>query len=206
MAKINIIAIIVIIIILIVLYIIIKNRTLDNFIVFIDDVVIPKTCWDYLVSNGSQYFLFNSKMLVDGVNNPLKFATKQSAIDYLKTNNCPVNIPYVNLVMHKKVDDPTVSFQRECNKKVAPNLFDLDICGTYGSDYDTLTGTYLSKINKIESDKTIYSDYDVESCMIKKASTEDPELDDTHFRNYFQQYFDRMNSNIDEKYLYITGN
>jgi len=206
MTKLNIAGVIVVIIILIVLYIVIKNRALDNFIVFLDDVVIPKTCWDYLVTNGTNYFLFNSKMMVDGVNNPLKFPTKQSALGHLQKNNCPLNIPYVDLVMRKKIDDPTVSFERECNHKVAPNLFDLDICSTYGSDYDTLTSKYLAKVNKIESDKKIYANYDVESCMIAKAAKEDPQLDDSHFRDYFKQYFDRMNSNIDESYLYLTGN
>jgi hypothetical protein len=205
MSNINVVGLIVVIIILVLLYIILNNRTVDNFIVFLDDVVIPKTCWDYLVTNGKEYFLFNSKMIIDGVNNPLKFATKELALKHLATNKCPTNIPYVDLLMRKKNDDPTVSFQRECNRKVAPNLFDLDICGTYGSDYDTLTSNYLAKINKIESDQATYANYDLESCMIKKASTEDPELDDTNFRNYFKQYFDRMNSNIDEQYLYVTG-
>ena len=60
-------------------------------------------------------------------------------------------------------------------------------------------------INKIESDKAQYSNYDLETCMINKASKEDPKLDDTHFKDYFSKYFDRMNSNIDEKYLYISG-
>ena len=62
-----------------------------------------------------------------------------------------------------------------------------------------------SKVNKIESDRAQYSNYDLESCMIDRASKEDPKLDDTHFKAYFSQYFNRMNSNIDEKYLYITG-
>jgi len=205
MSNINIIGLIVVIIILVLLYVILNNRTVDNFIVFLDDVVIPKTCWDYLVTNGKEYFLFNSKMIVDGINNPLKFPTKALAVKHLEKNKCPINIPYVDLLMRKKNDDPTVSFQRECNRKVAPNLFDLDICGTYGSDYDSLTSNYLAKINKIESDQATYANYDLESCMIKKASTEDPELDDTHFRDYFNKYFDRMNSNIDEQYLYVTG-
>jgi hypothetical protein len=204
--MVNLAGVVVVILILILLYIIIKNRTLDNFIVFLDDVVIPKTCWDYLVFNGANYYLFNSKMIIDGINNPLQFSNKQSALNHLKTNKCPLNIPYVDLVMRKKIDDPTVSYQRECNLKVAPQLFDLDVCGTYGSDYDTITGKYLSRINKIESDKKLYANYDIETCMIEKASKEEPQLDDTHFRDYFKQYFDRMNSNIDEKYLYVTGN
>jgi hypothetical protein len=203
--MVNIVGIIVVVIFLILLIYLLKSRVIDNFIVFLDDVVIPTTCYNYLVTNGANYFLLNTKKILDGVNNPLQFNTKAEAINYLKNAKCPINIPFVNLLVHKKIEDPTVSFQRECNKKVAPNLFDLDICGTYGSDNDTITGKYIEKLNKIENDRTQYSNYDLESCMIDRATKEDPKLDDTHFKDYFAKYFDRMNSNIDEKYLYITG-
>jgi len=203
--NLNIAGIIVIILLLIGLYIFLKNGSLDNFIVFLDDVIIPKTCFDYLVFNGNSYYLFNSRLTYDGVNNPLQFTTKAEAIDYLKSIKCPQTLPFVDLVSRKKTEDVTVSYQRECNKKIAPNLFDLDICGMYGNDEGTLTSKYLAKINKIESDKKIYSNYDLESCMINKAVAEDAELDDSKFINEFKQYFDRLNSTIDEQYLYITG-
>ena len=203
--MVNLVGIIVVVIILLLLIYILKSRVIDNFIVFLDDVVIPTTCYNYLVTNGTNYFLLNTKKILDGVTNPLQFNTKTEAINYLKNAKCPSNIPFVNLLEHKKLEDPTVSFERECNKKVAPNLFDLDICGTYGSDNDTLTGKYISKLNKIENDRTQYSNYDLEACMIDRATKEDPKLDDTHFKAYFAKYFDRMNSNIDEKYLYLTG-
>lgn len=202
--MINFIGIIVILIILLLLIYFIKNRTVDNFIVFLDEIVIPTSCYNYLVYNGKNFFLLNTKKILDGVSNPMKFNTKNDALKYLKNSKCPSNIPYVDLVMRKKIEDPTVSYQRECSKKIAPNLFDLDICGTYGSNDDTLTGKYLAKINKIENDRKQYSNYDLESCMIDKATTEDPKLDDINFKDYFAKYFDRMNSNIDEKYLYIT--
>lgn len=202
--MVNLVGIIVVVIILLLLIYFLKNRVIDNFIVFLDDIVIPTTCYNYLVTNGKNYFLLNTKKMLDGVTNPLQFNTKAEAINYLKYNKCPSNIPFVNLLENKKVEDPTVSFQRECNIKVAPNLFDLDICGTYGSDNDTLTGKYISKLNKIENDRAQYSNYDLETCMIDRATKEDPKLDDTNFKDYFAKYFDRMNSNIDEKYLYIT--
>jgi len=196
--------VIVMIIIMIFLIYILKTKMFDNFIVFLDDVVIPKSCYNYLVTNGSNYFLFNSNKILDGITNPLTFKNKVDAVNYLKKMECPDNIPFVDLVMRKKIDDPTVSYERECGKQVAPNLFDLDICSTYGSDLDTLGSKYISKINKIENDKKLYSNYDIERCMIDKVSKEDPKLDDTHFRAYFSQYFDRMNSNIDEKFLYFA--
>lgn len=205
MDSLNLAGIILVILLLGFLIVILRNNTFDNFIVFLDEKVIPKTCWDYLVTNGSSYFLLNSRILIDGVNNPIQFKTKDEALVFLSKNKCPTDIPFVDLVMRKKNEDPVVSYQRECNRKIAPNLFNLDICGNYGSNQDTLTNKYLELVNKIESDKKIYSDYDLESCMISKAISEDPQLEDTNFITDFKQYFDRMNSTIDESYLYITG-
>jgi hypothetical protein len=203
--SINIAGVILIILILVGLVIVLRNRSFDNFIVFLDDVAIPKTCWDYLVTNGHDFFLFNSRVLIDSVNNPLKFPTKQAALAYLKQAGCQADIPFVDLVMRKKIEDPTVSLQRECNRIISPKLFDLDICSTYGSDNDTLTSKYLARVNKIESDKKLYANYDLEACMINKAVSRDKELDDSGFKAEFAQYFDRMNSQIPEEYLYITG-
>ena len=201
----NTVGLILVIILLIFLICFLRSKSLDSFIVFLDDIIIPTTCYDYLLYNGKNYFLLNSKKILDGITNPIQFDKKADAVSYLNSLNCPSNIPYVDLVMRKKLDDPTVSYQRECGKKVAPNLFDLDVCNTYGSDYDTLTGKNLAKINQIENNKKIYSNYDIETCMIDKAVSEDNSLDDTNFKSDFAQYFDRMNSNIDEQYLYVSG-
>lgn len=197
--------IVVIIIILVCLIYLLRSKAVDNFIVFVDDVVIPASCYNYLVTNGSKFFLLNTKKMIDGTTNPLTFNTKLEAQNYLKKIKCPVNIPFVDLVMRKKNDDPTVSYERECSKKVAPNLFDLDVCGIYGTDNDTLTNKYLAKLNKIETDKKIFADYNVETCMMDKVMKEDPSLDDTNFKTYFANYFDTINSNIDEKFLYVTN-
>lgn len=198
-------SLIVIIIILICLYVITRNQSLEKFIVFLDEEIIPKTCPDYLVTNGQHFFLLNSRLTIDGINNPKRFNTKKEALTYLEKIKCPTNIPYVDLVQHKKTEDVTVSYNRECNRDIAPNLFDLDICGSYGYDNNSLTSKYLARINKIENDKKIYSNYDRETCMINKAIKQDPNLDDSHFKNYFRKYFDRMNSNIDQQFLYISG-
>ena len=107
--------------------------------------------------------------------------------------------------MKKKNDDPTVSYERQCNKEVAPNLFDIDVCGKYGVDNDNLRNKYLNKLNKIENDKNTFADYNVETCMMNKVMNENNELDDTHFTTYFSNYFNNLNSNIDEKFLYLTN-
>lgn len=197
--------IVVIIIILVCLIYLLRSKAVDNFIVFVDDVVIPASCYNYLVTNGSKFFLLNTKKMIDGTTNPLTFNTKLEAQNYLKKIKCPIDLPFVDLVMRKKNDDPTVSYERECSKKIAPNLFDLDVCGKYGTDDDTLTNKYLAKLNKIETDKKIFADYNVETCMMDKVMKEDPSLDDTNFKTYFAQYFDTINSNIDEKFLYVKN-
>lgn len=189
---------------LLILIYFLRSETLENFIVFVDDVVIPAACYNYLVSNGKNYFLLNTKKIIDGITNPLTFKTKLDAINYLKTIKCPVDIPFVDLVMKKSNDDPTISYERQCNKKISTNLFNLDVCGQYGSDNDTISKKYLNKLNKIENDKKIFADYNLETCMIDQVMKEDPKLDDTNFKNYFSQYFNNLNTNIDEKFLYIT--
>jgi hypothetical protein len=203
--KLDFAGIIVIILLLIFLIYFLRSKTLDNFIIFVDDVVIPKSCYNYLVTNGEKYFLLNTKKMIDGVTNPLTFNTKEAAKDYLKKIQCPTTIPFVDLVMRKKLEDPTVSYERQCNKIVAPNVFDIDICGKYGSDTDILSNKYLSKLNEIENDKKKFADYNLETCMINKVMTENSDLDDTNFKTNFSQYFDNLNSNIDEKYLYLTN-
>jgi len=197
--------IILIIIVLIALICFLRSKSLDSFIIFVDDVVIPSSCYNYLVTNGNQFFLLNSKKMIDGTTNPLTFNTKDEALTYLKNSSCPENIPFVDLVMKKKNDDPTVSYERQCNKKVAPNLFDIDVCGKYGVDNDSLRNKYLNKLNKIENDKNIFADYNVETCMMDKVMNENNDLDDTHFKTYFSNYFNNINSNIDEKFLYLSN-
>ena len=84
--MVNLVGIIVIVIILLLLIYVLKSRVIDNFIVFLDDVVIPTSCYNYLVTNGKNYFLLNTNKSLDGVTNPIQFNTKAEAINYLKNN------------------------------------------------------------------------------------------------------------------------
>lgn len=210
MGKSNIAGIIVVIIILILLYYVLKNQSLDNFIIFVDDVVIPKSCWEYLVSNGKEYFLFNSKMLVDGIKNPLKFSSKALALSYLNTNKCPTNIPFIDLVNRKNKDDPTVSMERVCSRKTALTNFDVDTCRFYNNneEYNNSNIIYnnldLNEMKKKQKEKKVYENYNIEQCMIENAITDNPDLNDASFNTNFKAYFDRLNTNIDESFLYIN--
>ena len=198
-----------ILIILILLFFLIcflRSKSLENFITVVDNTIIPSNCYNYLVTNGTKFFLLNTKKVMDGISNPLTFDTKKDAMTYLnKMTTCTNQIPFVDLVTKKNNNDPTVSYERECSKQVAPNLFDIDICGIYGKDNSMLTNNYLKRLNKIENDKNSFADYNIESCMMNKVMKEEPDLEDSNFKSYFAKYFDNLNSNIDEKYLYITN-
>ena len=85
-------------------------------------------------------------------------------------------------------------------------IFDSKVCHIINLiEKCTLLNKYVAKLNKIENDKKVFADYNIESCMMNKVMTEDPSLDDTNFKSYFENYFNNLNSNIDEKYLYITN-
>lgn len=198
--------ILIIIIILFFLLCFLRSKSLENFITLANNAIIPSNCYNYLVTNGTKFFLLNTKKVIDDISNPLVFNTKHDAMAYLNTiNSCPNKIPFVDLVMKKNNNDPTVSYERECNKKVAPNLFDIDICGKYGKDNNILTNKYLNRLNEIQNDKNTFADYNVQTCMMDKVMKDEPQLEDSNFKNYFSKYFDNLNSNIDEKYLYITN-
>ena len=210
----NIAGIVLIIIILFFLICFLRSQSLDTFISLIDDII-PSNCYNYLVSNGYKFFLINTKKVIDGVTNPLAFNTKNEALQFLTNNNCTTELPFVDLVTHKKIEDPTVSYERECNKQLAPQLFDLDVCNKYGPDDDIKTIEYnkqLKELKKLKRDtnhktgkniKNIFNDYKTETCMMDKIMKDNTDLDDIHFKSYFAKYFDNLNSNIDEKYLYI---
>lgn len=205
--MVNLAGLICVIIVLCVLAYFIKTGMLDTFIVFLDEKVIPGDCYNYLVTDGTKFYLLDTRRVFDGATNPRPFKTHDAAVKFLKDSNCETNIPFVDLLVKKRNPaDPTVSYQWECNRQVAPQLFDLDICNMYGNDNDISSAKSFAKINKIESDKAQYANYDLETCMISKAVGRDPELDDSKFKKYFSDYFNRMNDQIDEKFLYVTSN
>lgn len=107
-----------------------QNRYIEKFIVLVDEIIIPKNCPDYLVTNGSHYYLINSRKMLDGVHNPIKFNSKEEAENYLSINKCPKLVP-INLVVDKDPTDVTVNYERECSREVAKDLFNADICSSF---------------------------------------------------------------------------
>lgn len=125
-----------VILIIYLLYCLLKKNYLENFIVLIEKTIIPKNCPNYLVTDGNDYYLLNTKKPFNRLNNPLKFNTLDLAKQYLKQNECP-NLKPINLVVSKSNLDPTVNYEQECNNIVSHHNFNEDICGTY-SDTEKL--------------------------------------------------------------------
>lgn len=100
-----------------------SNGLLEKFIVTVDEMEIPVNCPDYLATDGAKYYLVWNNKMFDGTNNPLTFDTQAGAYDWLATNKCPQLEP-VSLTRVTNPADPTVSYERECNKQTAnPNYW-----------------------------------------------------------------------------------
>ena len=88
--------ILIIIILLFFLICFLRSKSLENFITLTDNTIIPSNCYNYLLTNGSKFFLLNTKKIVDNISNPLVFNTKQDAMNYLNNNtSCSNKIPFV---------------------------------------------------------------------------------------------------------------
>ena len=234
---------------LLLLVYLIKNKTMENFIVLLEEVIIPKNCPNYLVTDGSHYYLMNTRLPYDGITNPLKFESQQDANNYLSQNRCP-SLEAINLVVSKKKEDPTDSYEKVCAKDTANKIFNDDICNQYGSqeqiqnlrnfskdlmilierrnqvrstidtakftnsEYDPSLDQELVNINAeianlrkqyANNDEALkeFVDYKIEDCMIQTMKGENPALDDSNFSDQFAKYFNQLNENIGQEYLYV---
>ena len=106
-----------------VLFCSLRGGALEKFIVTVDEVSIPDQCPDYLATDGAKYYLVWNNQQLDGKTNPLMFDTQAGAIDWLAAHGCPRLDP-VPLTRITNPADPTVSYERECNKQTAnPNYW-----------------------------------------------------------------------------------
>ena len=128
--------VILIIIILVCLVLQYKPVSIEGFGVFIKDIIIPTQCYDYLVTDGSKYYLMNSRKLYDGVNNPKEFNNIDDAYKYCDSIKCQ-RVDLIDLVTRKNQDDPQVTMERMCAKRVATNLFDSNVCSDYTIPWDS---------------------------------------------------------------------
>ena len=106
-----------------VLFCSLRGGALEKFIVTVDEVAIPDQCPDYMATDGAKYYLVWNNMQLDGISNPRVFDTQAGAFDWLAAHSCPRLEP-IPLTRITNPADPTVSYERECNKQTAnPNYW-----------------------------------------------------------------------------------
>ena len=109
---------IIVLVILVVLFLVIRfTSTLDAMTDIFESVVVPPQCYEYLVTDGTSYYLLNSKQEYDGVSNPRKFKLLADANKFLLDNGCKP-LPLINLVVSKQMEDPTDSYEKICSREV----------------------------------------------------------------------------------------
>lgn len=120
----------VILIILIIIVIIIFNenyklkRTKEKFIVLLNDKIMPdnENCYDYIYTINNNFYLVNSK-----TKKMIEFNNKTELDKHLKNiEKCPVDIPLIDLNVNKSNNDPTINYERQCNKNIAMANYLLD--------------------------------------------------------------------------------
>jgi len=106
-----------------VLFCSLRGGALEKFIVTVDEIAIPDQCPDYMTTDGAKYYLVWNNLQLDGKTNPLMFDTQAGAFDWLAARGCPQLEP-IPLTRITNLADPTVSYERECNKQTAnPNYW-----------------------------------------------------------------------------------
>ena len=125
-----------------------------------------KKCPFYLLHDGTNYIVFNHQLPIQNNINPKYFDTHNQAKDYITNLNCPIPKLRPN-GQPKNNQDPTVNYERVCNKKIAGNNMGIDHCIYYAKDLSSLKKYYDTKQN--DKNKSIFS-YD--QCMVDAINDE----------------------------------
>jgi hypothetical protein len=149
---------------------VLTNKSLEKFIVLIDDKSPNSNCPEYLLTDGKAFYIFDSRQNIEKNKNPKKFETMENAQEYLAKQKCkPMDV--INLVVSKTDYDPTENYERICAKKIAPYNYRVETCASYSKD--------LNEIRKYQSlldNEATAVDYDLETCMIDQVKKENPSM------------------------------
>ena len=163
-------------------------QTKENFIVFIDDHNPPKShCPEYLLTDGENYYIHDSRKFPNAKTNPMKFKTLDEANKHLENNKCP-KLDVINLVQKKSNNDPTVNYERECAKHIAGFNHRLDGCINYSKTIDE-TRKYQSLLDN----DMMMNDFDLETCMSRKIMKENPSMKKNTDIEYLDELFKFVN-------------
>lgn len=159
-------------IIVIILCVLISHyrNPIEPFIVLIDDEnPVPSNCPEYLYTDGKNYYAHDSRKIIDGKTNPLKFKTLDEAQKYIKKNKCRSDIPHINLVVNKTGVDPTTFIEQISSREILKHNNPVENCIT--QDKKSL-GECMEMLN----DTTDYIHYDLETHMSDYIYSQNPDM------------------------------
>ena len=125
--------------------------------------------YDYLLTDGQLFYLYNSRDLIIEKKNPLIFETLDDANKYLNSTNTP-SLNITNLIVKKNNEDPTENYERECAKKISPFNSRMNTCLAYSNTEEDIEKN-KDLINDLSS-----GDHQLENCIIDAIGQENPDL------------------------------
>ena len=155
----------------------------ESFIVLVDNhTPIKSDCPEYLYTDSKKYYAYDSRKMIDGVNNPIKFDTLEKAQDYMKSKKCGMDIPIRNVVVVKKGEDPTTFTEQTCAKKIAYADYKISQKMAKAKDLKEIR-KYLNITNNPDNS----ADYDLEVCMSNVIAKQYPgSVENTNLENMYQ--------------------
>ena len=167
-----------------------SDRLIENFIVLVEDKIIPNVCPDKLFFDGSKYHLFNSREPITLGENPKQFEHLMEYQDYQKDlsnqdKKCPTLSVTTNTRVVKKKTDPYETYKKICNNRISGNLYEIEKCIAYATTQEEVNKCIgQNEVDQcIKNSKTPkeaskcftsnFVDTDLESCM-------DALIKDTH--------------------------
>ena len=168
------------------------NKSLiDTFTVLDDANVNTNTntnniTYDYLLTNGTLFYLYNSRAFEKEGENPKVFETLDEVTAFRKKTNTPP-LEVTNIYIKKNTDDPVENYERDCGKEIAPFNSRMNTCLAYSKNIETLNK------NKSILDDMNASDHQLESCILKKVLEDNPDLTPETYNEkeikYMNQFF-----------------
>lgn len=125
--------------------------------------------YDYLLTDGRLFYLYNSRDLIIEKKNPLIFETLEEAENFRKSTRTPP-LKITNIYIKKKPDDPTENYERMCSKKISPFNSRMNTCFAYSKSEEQ-----IRKNQDIISDLNL-GDHQLEGCMIDAIGEDNPDL------------------------------
>lgn len=165
-------------------------RKNENFMVTTDQFNLNSDCPDYLIYNGDKFFLVNNK----NPDRPESFNTLDEAHNRLKQYGCPEFKP-IYLTKNKLSNDyfdPTVSFNRLCNKKIAEGNFVYQMANYEITDNNNNIKNINNNINNFENNINENENNSQESDKVKVASWSES----SSIKKYYDMIYNFLDKSI----------